>query len=420
VNRRVVLVTAAVILACARPFPPPGGEQIRLPPQIIATTPAPLSSVTPSNDAVVFRFDRTLSERGITDASALVSPATGETRVDRKGNTLRVRVEGGWQPGIVYRVVLLPGLRDRFNNESREPAQLVFSTGPEIPPGAIAGLALDRITGAPAENVLVEAKSRADSLIYQTVPDTGAFFALQHLGVGSYDVRAYQDRNRSRTLDVGEGASRGTVITVNRANDTLTAVLTIVPWDTTPAVVEDVQALDTLQIRVTMNEYFEAENLLESAEVSLFTLPDSTPVPGNLRVLTTATFDSLRAAADSARAAADSARADTTRADTAAALPPRPPARPPRAPAPRAAQPGRRPGRAGSADPELLLPIREFVVIPPVPLVPGGSYQLRVEQLTNISGVARGGGRRDFTVPERPDTASAQPPAARGGDERRR
>ena len=413
-HRRAVLATAAVLLACARPFPPPGGEAIRTPPLIIATTPEPLSAVSPSNEPVVFRFDRTLSERGITDASAIISPNTGEARVERRGSSLRVRVVGGWRPDIVYRVVLLPGLRDRFNNESREPAELVFSTGPEIPPAAIAGLALDRITGAPAEGVLVEATSRVDSLVYLTVPDSGAFFALQHLGVGSYDVRAYQDRNRSKTLDPGEGSSRSTVLTVNRATDTLTTVLSIVPWDTVPARIESVQAVDSLHIRVTTDDYIEPDNLIESAEVSLFTLPDSAPVPGNLRVLTTATFDSLRAAADSARAAADSARADTTRVDTAAAQP-RPQARPPRAPGQRQV-PGRRPGAAAARDTEQVLPVREFVIIPSAPLVPGGSYQLRVESLVNISGVARGGGRRDFTVPERADTTSTIPaPARRGG-----
>jgi hypothetical protein len=419
VIRRVVLAAAAVILACARPFPPPGGEQVRTPPLIIATTPEPLSSVSPSDEPVVFRFDRPLSERGITDASALISPNTGEARVERKGNALSVRVAGGWQPDIVYRVVLLPGLMDRFNNQSREPAELVFSTGPEIPPAAIAGLALDRITGAPAEDVLVEATSRTDSLVYLTVPDTGAFFALQYLGVGSYNVRAYQDRNRSRTLDVGEGASRGTVLTVNRATDTLTTVLNIVPWDTVPARIEGVQAVDSLQLRVTTDDYFDAENLGESIEVSLFTLPDSAPVPGDLRVLTTAAFDSLHAAADSARAAADSARADTTRVDTAGA-PPRPRAQQPRAPAQRQVQPGRRPGAAGAPDTEEPLPVREFVVIPSAPLVPGASYELRVEDLINISGVPRGGGRREFSVPERPDTTNASPPPARREDERRR
>jgi hypothetical protein len=258
--------------------------------------------------------------------------------VERKGDRLEIRAEGGWLEGIVYRVVLMPGLRDRFGNESREPAVLVFSTGPEIPPAAIAGLALDRITGRPAEDVVVQARSRADSLLYQTVPDTGGFFAVQHLMPASYDLRAFQDRNRNREVDLGEPASRSTVITVNRATDTLTTLLAVVPWDTVAARVQSAQARDSLEIRVTTDDYLEQETL-RNVDVSIVTLPDSTPVDGEMRIMTPAAFDSLRAVQDSINAARDSLLAppDTLPADTAAvdtlAAPPQLPITP--APSPR-------------------------------------------------------------------------------------
>jgi hypothetical protein len=408
VIRRRLLVAATVVLACARPYPPPGGEQIRTPPLIVATTPEPLSTVQPTSDPVTFRFDRTISEQGVTDASALISPATGEARVERKGDRLEIRAEGGWLEGIVYRVVLMPGLRDRFGNESREPAVLVFSTGPEIPPAAIAGLALDRITGRPAEDVVVQARSRADSLLYQTVPDTGGFFAVQHLMPASYDLRAFQDRNRNREVDLGEPASRSTVITVNRATDTLTTLLAVVPWDTVAARVQSAQARDSLEIRVTTDDYLEQETL-RNVDVSIVTLPDSIPVDGEMRIMAPAAFDSLRAVQDSINAARDSLLAppDTLPADTAAVdtlvAPPQLPITPPRTVV-------RQPG----AEPEIPLPIREFVVIPAAPLAPGGTYEIRVRGLLNISGVARGGGSAEFTVPERPDTTGvgARPPDA--------
>ncbi len=362
---------ALALAACARAFPPPGGDPIQSPPQVVGTTPEPLSLVDGFEGPVVFNFSRTLSERGVSDASVLVSPRTGAERVKRSGTRLEVQLEGGWHPGIVYRVVLLPGLRDRFGNETREPAELVFSTGPELPTAAIGGMVLDRITGRAANNVVVAARSRVDTLTYLTVPDTAAFFAFGHLAPGSYDMSAFVDQNRNRTQDDREARAAGVVLTVNRATDTLTTVLEIVPADTTSPRIERAEARDSLQIRVFTDDYLEPEAPLDLVQVSLFVLPDTVPVEGTVSAMTVARYDSLRAAAD------------TTRAQ-----------RPQLPPGVGPARPGARPG-AG-------LPAQEFVVVPTVPLEPGGRYQLRVEGLTNISGRSGGGGNATFEVPRRP------------------
>lgn len=372
----LILVACASFAACARPFAPPGGEPDEIAPQIIATVPAPLSAVEPSEDDVVFRFDQTLSERGISDALVLVSPSTGETRVSRRGAEIRVRIEGGWQADRVYRVVLLPGARDRFGNERREPAELVFSTGPEIPEAAVAGLVLDRVTGRPATAAIVRATSRRDSVTYATVVDTVGFFSLRHLPVGTYDLSAFDDRNANRIQDPAESYARGTAITINRAIDTVTAVLTILPADTTPARITEAIARDSLQIRLTTDDYIDPDAPLQFAQASLFTLPDTVAVAGEVRVLSVAAFDSLRAAE---RAAADTTREVVT-----------PPALP---------------VEAAPAD-DMILPVRELVAVPAAPLLPEQQYLIRVQGLVNISRLPGGGGAATFTAPERPAAAA--------------
>lgn len=378
-----LLATVAAAMGCARAMPPPGGEEDRIPPQIVGTVPDPLAVIDATDEPVVFTFDNTLGERGISDASVLVSPATSDWTVQRSGNALRIRLEDGWRAGVIYHVVLLPGLQDRFRNETREPAELVFSTGPEITQTVIAGLALERITGRAAENVVVRARSRADSLQYQTVPDSAGFFALQHLPPGTYDLAAWEDVNRNREQDDREGFARGSVVTLNRAIDTLTAVLQIVPWDTTPPRPEVARAVDSLQIRVTTDDYLDPDASLEFVQVSLVSLPDSTEVPGTARALSTAAFDSMRAAQD------------TLPPDSLEAARPAVPALP-------------------AAQDTVTLPRQDFVVIPPIPLVAGGHYELRVEGLTNITGRSGGGGSVRFEVPETPaiptDTTAAPPP----------
>jgi hypothetical protein len=46
-----------------------------------------------------------------------------------------------------------------------------------------------------------------------------------------------------------------------------------------------------------------------------------------------------------------------------------------------------------------LLPQREFVLVPASPLTPGTRYLVRIEGLTNVSGIRGGGGSADFEVP---------------------
>jgi hypothetical protein len=383
-------VAACALAGCARPLPPPGGEEDREPPAIIATVPEPLAIERDFTGPVVFRFDERISERNTQDV-VIVSPATGDVEIDRGRSELRVSLEGGWIPGLVYRIILLPGVRDLFNNERSVPVELVFSTGPAIPETALAGLVVDRITGQPASDVYVRALQRPDSIVHITAADSGGFYALQHLPVATYEVRAFVDQNRNRVLDPTESASRPQQVVFQPTQDTITHELAILPFDTTAPRVTRAEARDSLQVAVTVDDYLEPEASLEFVESALFVLPDSTPLPGSTMLMTADSFAAYRRAlADTVPPAADT-------------VPPRP------------AVP---PGRIGARAPRDTVPVpyREFIVVPPVPLAPSTSYVLRVNGLTNISGITGGGGTVEFTTPApapplpRPDTGTVAPP----------
>jgi hypothetical protein len=279
----------------------------------------------------------------------------------------------------------MPGIRDLFGNERREPASLVFSTGPPIPNTAIAGMVLDRITGRAAAQFVAQATRRPDSVRYTTVGDSSAFFALTDLPAGTYELTSFIDQNRNRRKDPAEASSRALAVTLNTERDTQVVVLRVVPADTTAPRLTEATARDSSEIRLTTDDHLEPDSPLEILPLSLFALPDTTQVQGTHRLLPAAVWDAEQ------RARADSARAEA--GDTAA--PPRaPPVRPIAGAAPDT-----------SAGP---LPYRELVVIPAQPLVPGSKYLVRISGLTNISGSTGGGGSADFTVPPR-DTAAAPP-----------
>ncbi len=406
---RIVLALLLPSAACARAMPPPGGDEDRDAPRVIETVPAPLAIEPDFSGDVIFRFDERISERGVDNNAVLVSPRTGAVKVSRGRSDLRVSVEGGWRPGTVYRVILLPGIRDLFNNELREPAELAFSTGGDLAATVIGGLISDRITGQPVPLAIVEATPRGDSTVYVTGADSLAFFSFRYLAPAVYDIVAYADQNRNRRQDPAEAYSRRIGVPVNRDTDTiLVENVAIVPADTTPPRLLRAEPADSTSVRLATDDWLEPTADLQFMEVTLLTLPDSVPVPGEHRLITVDSFAAMQE-----RLRAEQAEADSVAGDSV-----------PRMTPPAAAGRGLGPGRPGVPRPPvassipaptLPLPYQEFVLIPASPLTPGQRYAVTVQGLANISARSGGGGTVMFEVPARapprPDTTRAVRPA---------
>jgi hypothetical protein len=397
----VVLALALWAAACARAYAPPGGERDTQPPRLIATTPGPLAVVPGFTGPVVFAFDERLSERNFSEALVTVSPQDGAVRVERRRTEVRVRMDGGWRPDRIYRVVLLPGVRDLFGNARTEPAEIVFSTGPPVPQTAIAGIVLDRITGRPPQNGVVDAVRRGDDVAYVATTDTAGFFALRHLPLGIYDLRAYGDGNRNRRRDPSEPVDSGRVARLGAPDDTVTVIFSVLPPDTTPPRVTRAEAVDSLRVRITVDDYVDGATPLDGSAAEVFVLPDSVRFAGARRLLPAALFDREVAAE---RATAE--RAAAAAADTGGARPPAPPAPPVRRVEP----------------PRPLLPTRDVTVELDRPLEPGREYVIVVRGIENVHGLVGGGSAtfetrparepppvRPDTLPVRPDTLPVRP-----------
>jgi hypothetical protein len=385
-NPRILMGVAAVFLAgaagCARPYPPPGGDRPESPPLLIDVVPEPLSVQPAGRAPVAFRFDRRISER-LPVAPVLVSPVTSEIRWQRGRSEIRVSLENGWEPGQIYRVVLLPGVRDLFGNVTADPIEVVFSTGPEILNTAVAGIVTDRLTGQPVTNGMVEAVRQADSVTYVAPTDTAGFFSLRHLPRGEYATRAWTDLNRNRRLDPAEPVSPAEVVGLHTGRDTVPLLLTVLVPDTTPARLARAEIRDSLQVLLTFDDYFPPDAELESDAVALLMMPDSTPGPRG-RLMTPSQHRVM--VAQLAAAAGDTAA-------PAAAEPP---------------APGR--GAAGAPQPPAPpLPTRELIFVPEQPLQAGAEYRIIVAGVSNISGIPGGGGEATATAPAR--SAPPAPPA---------
>ncbi|MBW3552455.1 MAG: carboxypeptidase regulatory-like domain-containing protein [Gemmatimonadetes bacterium] len=425
------LLSAAACVGCAQASTPPGGRPDREPPRVVSVFPAPFDTLADLRAPVRVEFDERLSIRleGVAELeeAVLVSPVTGAVRVERGRRSMEISVAGGWRPGLVYRVVVLPVFRDLFGNPRREPVELVFSTGAPIPPTAVAGLIEDRVTGAPVPAARVEATRRLDSLVYVAVSDTGGFFSLRSIPAGAYDVRAWLDQDRDRTMEYQE--AQDVMAMTLGFQDTVVLAMNLLPMDTTPARLVRAEPVDSMRVRLFFDDHFEPGPT--PGRGTVFLLPDSTPVAEGTLIHSTALDTILareRVAADSLRQLrADSIRRATgdtlppgappgdtaTAADTAAAARPgqRPPARrlPPEL-APGPPQGGNPPAAQRGAAPQVPRPTRELVLVLPDRLAPGTPYFVEVTGVVNIRGIPGGGGQAEFRTPARPDTAAPPPP----------
>lgn len=411
--RLLVLLTLVSITACAQARQPAGGPPVEHPPRVVDVVPEPYSVLTALDRPVVFRFDERLSERlqGVREwrDAVIVSPETSEVRVRRGRRQVSVSLAGGWQPGLVYRVTVLPVLRDLFNNVIPEPIELVFSTGAPIAETAVAGVIEDRLTGDAVASAWVEATHVEHGHTYVAMTDTAGFFALRHLPVGGYDILAWLDMNRNRVADFAEPQGEASVALAE--GDTVVVEMRLLPGDTTPARLLRAESLDSLTIELNFDDYFEPGPVEGTA--AIYSLPDSTFV-GHGTLLHGTALDSLRVARqEAAAAAADTLPADTLPADTVPreAQPDTPRAAPPPAAAAdratrRAADPARPP-----------LPARVLLVVLDTALEPETAYFVVVADVTNIHGVPGGGGTASFRTPAAPAPPAEAPPDEAPPDE---
>jgi hypothetical protein len=451
----VLLGGLALVVSCARPSRPSGGPRDWIPPMVVSTWPDTFEVIEPTRKPVVVRFSKRLSERptqGTLDNAVIISPATSGHRVKLNRDGLEISVVGGLRPDLVYRVRVLPTLRDLFGNAMEGPFELVFSTGGEFEANVIAGVATDRITGDPLPNVRVEAQGLGadeDDPRYLAFSDTAGVYVLRYVPSGLYSVTLFEDINRNAIPDFRERQARtqAAVGLEPPQADTVIQELALLLPDTTPARLIGARAEDSLLVRLSFDDYLDPlmEGTLDSVVVTLVreeleereeeeeneeeegeqltprvvavlwehqvdsmkARADSMRAEETLRVR----LDSLRIVADSLEQVLDSLHAagDTVGAGSVEAAleriagqlaPPDPPARP--------REEARPPAR--TPEPRPIRPQQTFFAVLGDPLPSRAPFKITVTGVMNINGLGGGGGEASlvWTPPDPPP--GRQPP----------
>ena len=258
-------VTCVLIAsACGRREIPSGGPEDRFPPFVVETMPDTFATIEPGDLSIRFRFSERISERpsgGRLRDAVVVSPEVGDLRVKHRRQGLDVSAGEGFLPDRVYRVTLLPVIRDMFGNTLVDPFDLVFSTGGEMIPNVVAGMVEDRVTGDAVPEVRVAARFSLedDTLVHWNFSDTAGVFSLRYVPVGPFELWAWQDRNRDGELGESELQSQLHPGEIREALDTTLAVLTLVEPDTTPARLARVEITDSVTLAIEIDDHIEPE-----------------------------------------------------------------------------------------------------------------------------------------------------------------
>jgi hypothetical protein len=432
-GRAAAVAACALLAACARIEPPPGGPPDAKPPTLVATRPDSLRILPDFEGAVEFVFDEVISEggspsegRGTGDLERLVllSPSNDVPVVAWKRDRIAVRPRGGWQPDRVYRVQLLPGVTDMRNNRGTGGSTVTFTTGAPLPDLTLRGKAYDWSTGQPARGALLEAVLEPDSLVYKGAADSSGTFTLGPLPRGQYVVYATVDQNRNLRRDRREAFDSARV-----AGDSgQVPELWMFPHDSAPPKLQAPTVQDSMTVVLPFNQKLDPALRLDSSAVTVLRLPDSTRI-GVLSVLPPALDDSLQRIARLETTRRDSvARANAPKDSMPAAAPVAPPVqRPDSTRGKPKALPGKPPvlkpapdsaravierldstlrGQAKADSSRAQKPSRpplyeRFIMRLAEPVVPGGKYAVEVRGVRNVNG-ATGDSKAGFTVPERP------------------
>lgn len=262
------LGVVALVVACAREEPPPGTHPDTRPPEVREIRPEPGAVVPEMDGDVRVRFDEPVNVAQDLEARLEASPAY-RYRVTAGFSDVRIRPEEGWRQGVVYCFGLPSGIPDLLGNRTDEPVEFCFSTGPTVPETEVTGRLLDRTTGravATSGRVLFYALE-GDTVPYTAVPDGEGAFRGRGLPPDTYRVFGFVDRNRNRRLDRTLEPHDSATVVLEGQEASAEVELAVVEPDSTPPVLGAAAALDSVTLRLELDDPLPPEQTEAATEV---------------------------------------------------------------------------------------------------------------------------------------------------------
>jgi hypothetical protein len=251
------------LLSCATVLPPTGGPPDKDPPYVVAASPAPRATMTPTQVDVHIQFDKWIMNPVPRSAVRISPPLEKALTPDVEEDVLVLNSKSTLDSLTTYTVTVSSALQDLHGNGMSRPFQLVFSTGPKVDTLQVRGYVLlpdslahskrfptiglypvgesqramrkyllklhdSTFTGPDSAPRLLK-----EPLLYLSQTDSMGLFRIDGIAPGRYRVAAFNDVNNNNRIDISNeiaGLGERDIQVDTSFHDTL--FLTMVSQDT--------------------------------------------------------------------------------------------------------------------------------------------------------------------------------------------
>lgn len=206
----LMMVAAAVMVACANMGRPEGGPRDELPPVYVRSNPA-MGQLNFNGNKITVDFDENIQ---LDDAmnKIVVSPAQRNTpAISSNGRRVTIELRDTIMPNTTYTIDFADAVKDLNEGNVLDGFAMDFATGDTIDTLRISGMVFEARTLEPAQGMLVGVYSNTSDTAISTLPferitktNQLGQFTLRNLKAGSYRVYALNDINRDYHWDRSE------------------------------------------------------------------------------------------------------------------------------------------------------------------------------------------------------------------------
>lgn len=200
-----------LIIACANPVPPTGGQKDKTPPGVVEGSSTPDLQTNFNNDEIKLTFDEWVKLDDAFNQLVVSPPLDNKPEIKLKGKTVTVKFNDTLRTNTTYSVYFGNAVKDITENNIAKDLRRTFSTGPFIDSLETMGDVKNAYSGDAAKDILVMLYSNLDdSVVFKEKPnyvaktDANGKFNIAHIRGGTYKVFALQDNNSNYLYDLND------------------------------------------------------------------------------------------------------------------------------------------------------------------------------------------------------------------------
>ena len=276
-----ILIVILLLSACAEVASPPGGEEDKQAPFLIASVPLNGAVNVPLSDRIELKFSEALIEP-TSGTPIYISPRfKDEVKIKWKSDRISIELPDSFKTGQTYIITMAPTVTDLRRNRVDNSVSVAFSTGSYIDTGRISGTVYNESKPqSGAVMALYDLSLYPDSLPYDsaypdymTSTDQQGAFTFRYLPPKKYRLLAFIDKNRDERFNPYREnyalPDREVDLTGTTALDNI--LMTMTAMDTARvAVISVVMNPDNL-VRVRLTKEIELERLKDNPSLIVLT-----------------------------------------------------------------------------------------------------------------------------------------------------